>query len=180
MLPFTFVQRVCGPQVENRVFAALSHAGVAPRYYGRFENGRVEAFLEGCESLALDDMARPEISRGVAVALAALHNWTPPPGLLPGGAQSKLWEELLEWLARARSRGAGGAAGLRARCGALQLDQIACDIEELRGSLDAMGAPVVFCRGLGNPCSCCFRCAFWVCRITEFGDYGFSVCVFWA
>lgn len=59
---------------ENRLVAWLSHTGDAPRYYGRFLNGRVEQYYHGHVPLAFKEM--PQYSAVIAQLLANLHNKT--------------------------------------------------------------------------------------------------------
>jgi hypothetical protein len=50
LLPDSILLRVFGGHgmidrdVENSTYAALDHAGLAPKYYGRFANGRIEEY----------------------------------------------------------------------------------------------------------------------------------------
>ena len=48
--------------IENAAFVGLSQAGVGVPYYGRFENGRIEGWLDGADPLELDEMALPDVS----------------------------------------------------------------------------------------------------------------------
>ena len=58
--------------IENKVFFALSNAGVATRFIGAFTNGRVEQFLDAT-SLAPNQMAHPSLHARTAAAVAELH-----------------------------------------------------------------------------------------------------------
>jgi len=77
--------RVYGPNTElvidrekeNRLFARLSAAGFAPTYLGRFENGRVEGFLQGFRCLAPSEMGDLRWTHGIARQLALLHTFVP-------------------------------------------------------------------------------------------------------
>lgn len=58
--------------VENKVFAALSKAGLAPSFVGLFENGRVEGMLD-CHNLSCEDMTNPVLIPYIARSVANLH-----------------------------------------------------------------------------------------------------------
>ena len=58
--------------VENTVFESLSNAGVATKFLGAFQNGRVEGYLNAT-SLTPDQMAHPAIYPKIATAMAQLH-----------------------------------------------------------------------------------------------------------
>eukprot|EP01060_Flectonema_neradi_P036034 TRINITY_DN681_c1_g3_i1.p1 TRINITY_DN681_c1_g3~~TRINITY_DN681_c1_g3_i1.p1 ORF type:complete len:362 (+),score=50.93 TRINITY_DN681_c1_g3_i1:69-1154(+) len=57
---------------ENRIFAHLSKIGFAPTYYGQFENGRVEGWLEA-RPLDFSEMGNPSIQVLVASKLREMH-----------------------------------------------------------------------------------------------------------
>jgi ethanolamine kinase len=59
-------------RIENKVFFALSDVGVATRFIGAFNNGRVEQFLNAT-SLTPDQMAHPALHARTAAAVAELH-----------------------------------------------------------------------------------------------------------
>ncbi len=82
---------------ENRLFAELSRQGFAPAYHGRFENGRVEGWLEGYRALTPGELGQPGLRRLIARELRVLHDlWVPETG-------SRLWSTLTGWMARARA-----------------------------------------------------------------------------
>lgn len=58
--------------IENKVFAMLSLAGLAPAFVGLFENGRVEGMLD-CRNLTCDDMTNPALIPHIAKGVAVLH-----------------------------------------------------------------------------------------------------------
>ena len=66
--PSSLLVRVFGGEgmidrdIENAAFVGLSQAGVGVPYYGRFENGRIEGWLDGADPLELDEMALPDVS----------------------------------------------------------------------------------------------------------------------
>ena len=57
---------------ECYVFATLAAANLAPAFYGRFENGRVEGFIDSV-TLTPELMANPKISFDIATVLAKYH-----------------------------------------------------------------------------------------------------------
>ena len=57
-------------EIETMQFLALSQANLGPPYYGRFTNGRVEGFYEGCRTLTPIDLSMPDLSRKIAVQMA--------------------------------------------------------------------------------------------------------------
>ena len=58
--------------IENTVFEALSDAGVATKFLGAFQNGRVEGYLNAT-NLTPDQMAHPALYPKIASAVAQLH-----------------------------------------------------------------------------------------------------------
>lgn len=90
-------ERVIDREREIALFARLSAMGFAPPLYGRFENGRVEGFLEGFRALEPQEMGSPELRRKIAARLAELHRIPPEP------ASPGLWSTLERWMDAARS-----------------------------------------------------------------------------
>ena len=68
-------------EVENRLVAWLSKNRVAPIFYGRFENGRVEEFYHSVTPLNIQEMKdyAPKIAR----ALSEFHRLDVPESVLP-------------------------------------------------------------------------------------------------
>lgn len=85
---------------ENSVFAALSVSGLAPPYYGRFANGRVEGWMDGMRPLETAELSVGAISRGIAESLATLHAGFDLPANLRM-TEPSLWTQLNDWLDRA-------------------------------------------------------------------------------
>lgn len=111
-------EAVIDREAENRLFARLSRLGFAPPYLGRFENGRLEGFLEGHRTLQPQDLDahQPAIAR----TLAELHD------IPAGGARDQLWSTLDGWMRTASALTFAGdqalryeALGLRQAAGAL-------------------------------------------------------------
>ncbi len=92
--------------VETCTFAALSDSNIAPPYYGRFGNGRLEGFLENYVPLTLADLQVPETYREIAVKMAKLHSgFTVPDELKRWHNKDKpvLWDQLYSWMEQAKS-----------------------------------------------------------------------------
>ena len=79
-------------KVENRVFADLSRQGFAPTYYGQFQTGRVEGYLNA-RNLTPEEMAIPSVSPLIANELCRMHNLTIEPT-----TPAMLWDKLDLWL----------------------------------------------------------------------------------
>jgi thiamine kinase-like enzyme len=90
---------------ETGVFAALSAVHLAPMYYGRFSNGRVEGYQHGTRPLHFTELSGVQnnsMSRGIATRLARLHyGFRILPLLPPERRQPTLWKQLYDWLDQA-------------------------------------------------------------------------------
>lgn len=86
-------EAVIDREAENQLFARLSRLGFAPPYLGRFENGRLEGFLEGHRTLTPGelDAHQPAIAR----TLARLHE------IPPARQEDRLWRTLEGWMGTA-------------------------------------------------------------------------------
>jgi ethanolamine kinase len=124
-------ERVIDRDRENRLFAALSARGMAPPYLGRFENGRVEGFLEGFRSLEPAELGAPRWQGGIAVSLAAFHALSPAE-LLGEAAPARTFDTLRGWLDEARRARLSGDRA--ARHAALRLDRCAATLDRLQAA----------------------------------------------
>lgn len=91
---------------ETSVFAALSQYQLAPAYYGRFQNGRVEGYQDGMRPLQFHELSTgpTSIARGIASNLARLHyGFRILPTLSVERSQPTLWKQLLDWLDQAEA-----------------------------------------------------------------------------
>eukprot|EP01065_Artemidia_motanka_P036541 TRINITY_DN44489_c0_g1_i1.p1 TRINITY_DN44489_c0_g1~~TRINITY_DN44489_c0_g1_i1.p1 ORF type:complete len:461 (+),score=171.87 TRINITY_DN44489_c0_g1_i1:70-1452(+) len=141
--------------LENATYLALSEAGLAPPYFGRFGNGRIEGWLP-TRALNLDDMSDPSIFGRVAEQMGRLHKFEPPPGLKEHYAEPGLWPQLLAWLEQSRgsvrklSEGAFGETVAR-RTRALEHDLLGAGLSRAAEEVSALKAaiptdcPVAFC-----------------------------------
>ena len=90
--------------VENATFAALAEQGVAPKYYGRFANGRLEEWLEGMKPLSTRDLAIPTISKQIARQMRQVHARFQLPDSLQKDhnvEEPSLWKQLHDWMNQA-------------------------------------------------------------------------------
>jgi ethanolamine kinase len=151
--------------LENATYQALARVGIAPRYFGRFENGRIEGFLQGYKDLDLASMAEPKIMRRVAAAMANLHCYETPLELKPFYQTPGMWDQLWSWCEQAkqalgnqRSRGPGDGALAKwgeevvERYGKIEEKFLGGDFAKARGELQMLSevmdegdaSPIVF------------------------------------
>jgi thiamine kinase-like enzyme len=93
-------------EVENRLVAWLSQqqgsgdgTRVAPIYYGRFENGRVEEFYPNVMTLSHTEM--PEYATQIAQHMADFHRLAAPHHILPKPKSTSVYETLDKWFSAA-------------------------------------------------------------------------------
>ncbi|GAB5364963.1 hypothetical protein AAMO2058_001015500 [Amorphochlora amoebiformis] len=89
---------------ENQTYIWLASEGIAPKYYGRYENGRIEQFFDGYVALTLDDMRDPKIFCAVAEELGRIHKLKLPPAIQTLHPEVGLWDQLNTWLQHAKSQ----------------------------------------------------------------------------
>jgi ethanolamine kinase len=118
--------RVIDRERENRLFARLSANGFAPPYLSRFENGRVEGFLEGFRPLKPDEMGAVQWRLGIAQQLATMH------AMAPESTAPTTFETLQGWMQTARQVRFSGADD--ARHAALDLDRHADWLNRLQAA----------------------------------------------
>ena len=133
--------------IENATFAALAQSKIAPTYWGRFANGRVEQFLENTRPLQVREMG--EHSTNIAVALAQMHRDFVVPTYLNEYHpldQPTLWTQLEEWLEQAVA--ALGKFQTPCDCDkadSLHLPNVAEELRWLKETQIPPDAQVVFC-----------------------------------
>ncbi len=91
--------------VETCTFAALADKDIAPPYYGRFGNGRLEGWLEGYKPLILNDFQKEQTYLEIAVKMAELHaGFTVPEELKEYHDEKEpgLWNQLFSWMKQAK------------------------------------------------------------------------------
>ncbi len=91
--------------VETCAFAALSDSNIAPPYYGRFGNGRLEGFLDNYVPLTLADFQVSQTYQDIAVKMAELHSGFTVPNELKkwhNEDEPGLWGQLYSWMGQAK------------------------------------------------------------------------------
>jgi thiamine kinase-like enzyme len=76
------VVQVVDRQVDNALSAWLSQQDMAPIFYGRFQNGRVEEFYPNVVPLSCHDMKVPVFGKQIATCLAQFHKLELPRTIL--------------------------------------------------------------------------------------------------
>lgn len=85
---------------ETYYYTRLSHQSLAPKFYGRFANGRMEQFLPNMRTIATDEMSQFAIP--IATAMAKLH--TGLEGIIDmNAAPPSVWIQLDSWLLQAEA-----------------------------------------------------------------------------
>lgn len=91
--------------VETCTFAALADVNIAPQYYGRFANGRIEGWLDNYACLNLPDFQNEETYLEIATKMAGLHSGFMVPDELKEFHDEKepgLWSQLFSWMRQAQ------------------------------------------------------------------------------
>lgn len=134
--------------VETATFAALAAQGLAPRYFGRFANGRLEEFLPGMKPLSPRQMAEPVISQSIARQLAKMHaQFKVPEELTPyhsSSGEPNMWTQLEDWMTQA-SQAIFQTEEDTQRAALLRLNQIPQELKWLREEVVPKDAPLAFC-----------------------------------
>jgi ethanolamine kinase len=92
--------------IENATYAALAESKIAPPYFGRFANGRIEGWMDGFRHLEVNEMSIPSIAVGTAAALAKMHAQFHVPDNLQDYYpldKPSLWTQLEDWINKAIS-----------------------------------------------------------------------------
>ena len=89
--------------LENQISAELSQAGIAPKYYGRFLNGRIEEFYEEMRTLCCSEMSELKYAKAIAVQLAKLHKMEISSLAIKSKAtneykEGQIWERIEGWV----------------------------------------------------------------------------------
>jgi thiamine kinase-like enzyme len=96
---------------ENKLLALLSSNHLAPIYYGRFNNGRVEEFYDGYRALSWEEMAA--FGKEIATKMTELHAlkiskdhhdkiFGSKPSNNP--CEADIWKQVKEWINLAKSK----------------------------------------------------------------------------
>lgn len=136
---------------ETGVFAALSQYQLAPSYYGRFQNGRVEGYQDGMRPLQSHELSTgpTSIAKGIATNLARLHyGFCILPNLSMERSQPTLWKQLFDWLDQAEVAKFEVEAD-RQVVSNLKLSRLRPELiwlqEEVEKIIDWNSDPIVFC-----------------------------------
>lgn len=92
--------------VETSSFAALAEQDIAPPYFGRFGNGRLEGWLDNYSPLVLMDFQTQKNSDAIAKKLAQLHYGYKVPSYLQkwyDHAEPGLWTQFNDWINQAQN-----------------------------------------------------------------------------
>lgn len=130
--------------VENATYAALARQGLAPAYFGRFANGRIEQWLE---AKPLDVRDLPLFIQQIAQQLGHLHaNFKVPSHLLEYHDPTKpaLWGDLHSWMKQALDAKFQTDNDTK-RCTDLNLPQVAKELEWLEQEVVPSNAAICFC-----------------------------------
>jgi ethanolamine kinase len=159
-LPDSCLVRVFGGEgmidrdVENCLFAELAKANLAPPYWGRFANGRVEGWMQNMRPLNVPELSDPVISRGIAEATARMHTAFHMPQKVQdffsatsenGSSQeASMWPQLKGWLQQAIAS-TFKTTNDSERADKLKLPQIQEEILWLKESVIPADTATVFC-----------------------------------
>lgn len=91
--------------VETCTFAKLAESGIAPHYYGRFANGRIEGWLDNFSPLVVMDFQMKSNMDAIAKQMARLHHgFRIPDELKEWHDRSKpgLWDQIFSWMEQAK------------------------------------------------------------------------------
>jgi len=142
---FSCLVRVFGAEglidrdMENTNFAALSQQGLAPAYYGRFANGRVEGWLN-MRPLAVREL--PLYAKQIASSLGTMHStFSIPPTVSPTPA---LWTQLRDWMHQALVVTFSNEVDAH-RVAAMELSELPAQLDWLQQEVVPRDAPVAFC-----------------------------------
>jgi len=138
--------------VETSTFASLAEADIAPPYFGRFGNGRLEGWLDNFSQLVLMDLQIKATTEAIAIRLARLHFGFRVPDTLTewhNDAAPGLWTQLYAWMEQAK--GIDSKLGYMSKGDAerserlLNLDNIEKELNWVKESIVPAIAQVAFC-----------------------------------
>lgn len=124
--------------VESSTYAALCNADIAYRYLGRFNNGRVEGWLDGFVPLKCTDLTHDGTSLEIAKEMARLHcSFEVPDGELRNhhfGTDLNtitvgLWDQLSSWMEQAKGYSEFKTPNDTVRVKALELNKIETEVQ---------------------------------------------------
>lgn len=59
---------------ENQIASFVSKYNIGPKFYGRFDNGRIEEYYTNVKTLRYDEMSIPYYAMGIAEQMSMLHS----------------------------------------------------------------------------------------------------------
>lgn len=132
--------------IENFVFASLSQKGIAPAYYGRFSNGRVEGFLENYTTFRVVDFQDDKNSDAIAEELAKLHFGFSVPKEYFQSHEPELWRQLFSWIDQAlQIKNYKSVEDHERAKRYLHLSHVPDELHWLKNEIAKLNALVVFC-----------------------------------
>mmetsp|Transcript_36687 Transcript_36687/g.88412 ORF Transcript_36687/g.88412 Transcript_36687/m.88412 type:complete len:489 (-) Transcript_36687:1968-3434(-) len=128
--------------VETSTFAALCNAGIADRYIGRFDNGRIEGWLDGFVPLKCVDLTHDGTSLDIAKEMARLHCLFDLEGELrdhhfgtdSGAITVGLWDQLNSWTEQAKGYSEFKTPCDTERVRGIELDRIESEVRNFIAS----------------------------------------------
>jgi len=135
--------------VETSTFACLSESGIAPKYMGRFGNGRVEGWLDGYCPLSLSNFQDEGTAEKIAVQMANLHFGFCVPSELHmwhNEEEPGLWVQIFSWIEKARKTTSYKTEGDDERASKLlDLPGVATELDWLKNEVIPKDSKVAFC-----------------------------------
>lgn len=135
--------------VETSTFACLAECGIAPKYLGRFGNGRIEGWLDHYFPLSLADLKSQDTGEAIAVQMAKLHFGFCVPSELRewhNEEEPGLWTQLFSWMEQAQKVESYKTAGDDERAANnLDLPGVAGELNWLKNEVIPKDSTVAFC-----------------------------------
>jgi len=141
--------------IENCTSAALANAGVGPKYFGRFANGRVEGWVPNSRPMKRKEMTESRFIVKNAAALSELHSFPVTEELQTFHSNPGMWDQLWLWFNQAKrdalTEGKLGADDairfqtIMEELVGLNFEKAQKELEMLQTLTEAAKSPVVFC-----------------------------------
>lgn len=141
--------------VETSTFACLSESGIAPKYMGRFGNGRLEGWLDGYCPLSLSELQDEGTGEKIAVQMANLHFGFRVPSELHewhNKEEPGLWGQISSWMEQAQKIKSYKTEGDDERAEELlDLPGVAGELDWLKNEVIPMDSKAAFCHNDALP-----------------------------
>lgn len=125
---------------ETDSYRRLADEGVAPPYFGRFANGRLEGWLHNMRALQTEELINT--TESVARQLALLHAGID----IPKGSQTTMWKQLEDWYQQACESSFKTSHDTQRAKKSLGLEKIRSEIDWLTSEApNETESPVAFC-----------------------------------